>query len=53
MVLLCLDFLGLNRSYSNSKIGTDEFTETTVNTLVTASDICRMIPFTIELGRFL
>jgi hypothetical protein len=53
MALFPLNFLFLKRCHHNGKIRADEFAQTAVNTVVTASGINRMIPFTIELCRFL
>jgi hypothetical protein len=53
MALFRLNFLFLKRCHPNGKLRADEFAQTTVNTVVTASGINRMIPFTVELYRFL
>jgi hypothetical protein len=50
---LFLDFLFLKRSNSNGKLRTEEFTQTAVDTFFAVGGIRRVIPFTIELGRFL
>jgi len=38
---------------SNGKLRTEEFTQTAVDTFFAVGGIRRVIPFTIELGRFL
>jgi len=48
-----LNFLFLKGNNANGKLGTDEFTQTAVNAFVRTSGINRMIPFAIELCRFL
>jgi hypothetical protein len=53
MALFPPNFLFLKRYHSNGKLRTDEFAQAAVNTIVTASGINRMIPFKIELCRFL
>jgi hypothetical protein len=53
MALFPFNFLFLNRRHPNGKLRADELTQTAVNAVVTASHINRVIPFTIELCRFL
>jgi len=53
MAYLFLDFLFLKRSNSNGKLRTDEFTQATVHTFVAVGGIRWVIPFTVELRRFL
>jgi len=53
MACFFLNFFFLKGNNANGKIGTDKFTQTAVNAFVRTSGIRRMIPFTIELGRFL